>query len=153
MTLKHPQLIKRIIELIELKHSNPKSTAVTKKLLNKNTCGKDRDLDSFHNRLEICYLSFLSGFTRPEMSIAAHQEAKFSLKDKECNDISLQCAINHLLNSTDEGLLIKTHMNEGLEVLVDAAFARVFDTSNAKDPTLVHSRTRFIIKHTDCTIT
>ena len=60
MTLKQSQLIKRIIELMGLKDTNPKATLVVKPLLNKNTNGKDRDKNSFHYCLIIESLSYLA---------------------------------------------------------------------------------------------
>ena len=40
MTLKQPQLTKRIIEILGLRDSNPKATPVVKPLLSKNSNGK-----------------------------------------------------------------------------------------------------------------
>ena len=63
MTLKQPQLMKRIIEILGLKDSNPKATPVVKPLLNKNSNSKDRNEDSFHYRSAIGPLSYLAGCT------------------------------------------------------------------------------------------
>ena len=66
MTLKQPQLIKRIIETLGLTDANPKKTPVVKPLLNKNADGKERNEDSFHHRSVVGSLSYVAGCTRPD---------------------------------------------------------------------------------------
>ena len=53
MTLNQPQLIKRRIELLGAKDSNPKAILVVKPLLNKNADGKEINEDRFHHRSTI----------------------------------------------------------------------------------------------------
>ena len=72
MTLKQPQLNKRIIGLLKLTEANPKVTLVVKPLLNKNTDSKERNKDSFHYRSVVGLLSHVAGFTRPDVSIVVH---------------------------------------------------------------------------------
>ena len=45
MTLRQPQLIRQIIELLHLADANPKPTLVVKPLLSKNVDGKEREDD------------------------------------------------------------------------------------------------------------
>ena len=54
LILKHPQLVKRTIELLGLIEAISRSVPVVKPLLRKNTDGKDRDGDSFHYRPATC---------------------------------------------------------------------------------------------------
>ena len=69
MTLKQPQLIKRIIVLLRLTDANPKGTPVIKPLLNENVNGKERNKDSFHYRSVVGSLSYVAGCTRPDISM------------------------------------------------------------------------------------
>ena len=107
MTLKQPQLIKRVIDLIELKGTNPKATTVVKPLLNKNTNRKDRDENSFRYRTIIGSLSYLAGCIRANISIAIHQEAKFSKNPKASYDTAVKRIRKYLLDCTDKGLVYK----------------------------------------------
>ena len=99
MTLKQSQLIKRIIELIDLNDANPKATLVVKPLLNKNTNRKDRDKNSFHYCLIIGFIPYLAGCTRPDISIAAHQVAKFSNNLKASYNTAVKRISKYLLGS------------------------------------------------------
>ena len=90
MTLRQPQLIKKIIKILKLTDANPKSTPVVKPLLNKNSDGKGRNEDSFHYRSAIGALSYLAGCTRPDISMAVHQAAKFSTDPKACHDTDVK---------------------------------------------------------------
>lgn len=152
MTLKQPQLIKRIIELMKLRDANPKATPVVKPLLNKNTDGKDRDENSFHYRSAIGSLSYLAGCTRPDISMAVHQAAKFSNNPKACHDTAVKRIGKYLLGTEDKGLMYTPDKSKGLEIYVDADFAGGFDKSNAEDPASVYSRTGYIIKYANCPI-
>ena len=93
MTLKQPQLTKRVTQSLGLEDNNPKATPVIKPLLSKNTDGKDRSEDDFNCRSEIGSLMHLAGCTRPDTSIAVHQAAKFSNNPPEqecaCNPIEV----------------------------------------------------------------
>ena len=62
MTLKQPQLIRRIVELLHLTDANSKPTPVVKPLLSKNVEGKEREND-FHYHSAVGSLSHLSGCT------------------------------------------------------------------------------------------
>ena len=152
MTLKQPQLIKRIIELLRLTDANPKGTPVVKPLLNKNADGKERNEDSFHYRSVVGSLSYVAGCTRPDISMAVHQAAKFSNDPKVSYDTAVKRIGKYLLGSLDKGLIYEHDVSKGLEVFVDADFAGGFDKINAEDPASVYSRTGYIIKYTGCPI-
>lgn len=150
--MKQPQLIKKIIELLNLTEANPKGTPVVKPLLNKNTDGKERNEDSFHYRSIIGSLSYVAGCTRPDISMAVHQAAKFSNCPKASHGTAVKRIGKYLLGSMDKGLIYEPDVGKGLEVFVDADFAGGFDKVNAEDPSSVYSRTGYIIKYAGCPI-
>ena len=90
MTLKQPQLIERIIELLDMKDSNPKANPVAKPLLNRNTDVKEINDNSFHHRSAIGSLSWLEGCTRPGTSMAFRQATKFSNYLKAFHDADVK---------------------------------------------------------------
>jgi len=152
MTLRQPQLIKRIIELLGISDANLKATPVVKPLLNKNTNGKERKDDSFHYRSAIGSLSYLAGCTRSDISMAVHQVAKFSNDPKASHDIAVKRIGKYLLGTYDKGLIYKPDNSKGLEVFVDDDFAGGFDKAVAEDPASVYLRTGFVIKYAGCPI-
>ena len=125
MTLRQPQLTHRAIELLHLADANPKRVPVVKPLLSKNVDGKEREND-FHCRSVVGSSLCLSGCTRPDMSMAVHQDVKISSDPK------------------------RSHGN-----VVDriGKCAGSYDRANTEDPALVNSRTVFIVKHANCPIT
>ena len=127
MTLKQPQLIKRIIELLGLNDANPKATLVVKPLLNKNTDRKDIDKNSFYYRSIIGSLLCLAGCTRPDISMAMHQAAKFSNNPKASCDAAAKRIDKYSPGSEDKELACKSDIEKGLEVFIDADFAGRFD--------------------------
>ena len=90
MTLRQPQLIRRIIELLHLTDPNPKLTLLVKCLLRKNIDGKEREND-FHCRSDIGSLSHLSGCTRSAMSMEVHQADAFSSNLRRIHENSVKC--------------------------------------------------------------
>ena len=54
--------------MLGLNDTNLKGTPVVKPLLSKNTEGKDRSEDSFHYRSVVGSLSYLAGYTRPDIN-------------------------------------------------------------------------------------
>ena len=146
MTLKQPQLIKRIAQTLGLEESNTKATPVVKPFLNKNTDGKERSDDSFHCRSAIGSLSCLVGCTRPDMSMAVHQASKVSNRPKACHDTAVKRIGKHLLGTSEEDLIYEPDVSKGLEIFVDDDFAGAFDETVAEDPASVCSRTGCIIK-------
>ena len=87
--------------------TNPKSTPVATLLLIKNTNSKDRKDDSFHCRSAIGSLLYLTGCTRPDISMAVHQVAKFSNNPKASHDAAVKRISKYLLSLKIRGW----HMN------------------------------------------
>ena len=151
MTLKQPQLIRRIIELLHLTDANSKPTPVVKPLLSKNVEGKEREND-FHYRSAVGSLSYLSGCTRTDVSMAVHQAAKFSSNPRRSHDNAIKLIGKCLKGTADKGIICKPNSQKGLKVYVDAYFAGSYDSVNAEDPASVYSRTGFIILLNSATI-
>ena len=85
--LKQPFLIERICRTLGLidndwkVESNDKRTPVGKPVLNKDLDGKPRKL-KWKYRTAVGMLSYLQANTRPEISMATHQTARFCIDPK-----------------------------------------------------------------------
>ena len=152
MTLKQQQLMKRIKEILRIKDSNPKATLVVKLLLNKNSNGKDRNKDGFYYRLAIGSLPYLAGYTRPDISMAVHQVAKFLNNPKACHDIAIKRIGKYILGTLNKSLIYRLNIQKGLEVFTDANFAGCFYKLNAENLASAYSQTGYIIKYAGCLI-
>ena len=152
MTLKQPQLIKRIIELLKLTEANLKETQVVKLLLNKNNDSKEIKKDSFHYRSVVGLLSCVAGCTRLDTLIAVHQAIIFSNNLKVSYDTAVKRIGKYLLGFLDKGLMHEPVASKGLEVFVDAEFAGGFYKVNAEHIASAYSRTGQIIKCARCLI-
>ena len=87
------------------------------------------------------------------MSIVVHQVEKFSSNPRRSHDNDVKRIGKCLKDMLEKGIIHKPNSEKGLEVRVDADFAESYDSSNAQDPVSVHSRTGFIIKHANFSIT
>ena len=95
--ISQPHLIDRIVSFLEIDvneygmETNTKSTPVGKPLLHKDVSGKPRKA-TWNYRTAVGMLTYLQGNTRPEISMAVHQTARF------CNNpkLSHESAIKRL---------------------------------------------------------
>jgi len=97
-------------------------------------------------------LAYLANNTRPELSMAVHQCARF------CNEpmLSHERAIKHigkyLLKDPDRGLVFEPDDSKGIECYVDADFAGGWSQADSDNAENVMSRTGYVITYAGCPI-
>ena len=135
--LSQPYLIERIVSLLGLKdnefdvESNPKSTPVGKPVLNKDLEGKPRKLP-WKYRTAVGMLNYLQYNTRPEISMAVHQTARFCNDPKLCHEKAVMRLGRYLLHTIDRGIIFEPDTTKGLECYVNADFCRWMVTSRLR---------------------
>ena len=82
--------------------------------------------------------------------MSVHQAAKFSTNPKHSHDDAVKRIGRHLKGTNDKGLMLKTDLNKGLEIYVDADFAGACDNETSEDTSTVYPRTISVIKHANC---
>ena len=102
-------------QLLELKDANPMSVPFVKPFLGKSNTGKDRESDILLWRSAAVLLQPLSGCARPDVSMATHQESKFSTNSKVHHDTAVKIISKHLLRTNDEGLMHILNEDKGFE--------------------------------------
>ena len=102
--------------------TNSKSTPVGKPLLHKDLSGKPRK-ENWNYRTAVVMLTYLKGNSRPEMSMAVYQTARFINNPMLLHEISLKCLGRYLLHTKLDGIICKLNKQKGLEWYVDAHFA------------------------------
>lgn len=149
MHLCQPHLISRILEAANLDPENAsgrnaKDTPATKPLLIKDTNGEDRELP-WNYRSAIGMLNYLSGSTRPDIAMAAHQTAWFCIDPNCSHEKAVMRIARYLKCMAKFGIFYKINLSRGLEVFVYADFAGSWTKETAVGPNSASSRSGFVI--------
>ena len=155
--LAQPHLVDRIVTYLGLDKNeygisaNGRPTPVGKPVLGKDLEGKPRKL-KWKYRTAVGMLTYLQGNTRPELSMAIHQTARFCNDPKLCHEKAIMRIGRYLLHTRDKGIIFQPDKSKGLEVYVDADFAGGWSNADSNDAENVMSRTGFIIMYANCPI-
>ena len=97
-------------------------------------------------------LGYLQGLTRPDISMAVHQCARFSTDPKLSHERAVKRICKYLLGTQKRGIIYKSDSSKGIEVFVDADFAGAWNKADSNNPENVLSRTGFVIFYAGCPI-
>lgn len=92
-------------------------------------------------------LTYLQGISRPDISMAVHQCARFSSNPKLSHERAVTRIGRYLLDTMNNGLICRIDKKRGLECFVDANFASGWNASNPLNSENVLSRTGFVITY------
>jgi hypothetical protein len=152
--LSQPQLIDSILRDLILDGTNVKSRstpALKTRILHKDEGGKLFD-NSFHYRSIIGKLNYLEKSTRPDISHAVHQCARFSSCPMDSHAMAIRYIARYLAGTRNKGIRIKPS-KKGFECYVDASHAGDWKQLSAiDDPITARSRTGYIINFADSPI-
>ena len=139
-----PMLILRIIEAVSFDKVgvNSKPTPSTYILL-KDENGEERK-DVWSYRSVVGMLNYLANTTRPDISMAVHQCARFSNEPKLSHEKAVKRIIKYLIGTKNLGLKIKVNMSLGFKAYADSDFANGWNKLNPDDIQNLFSRTGFI---------
>jgi hypothetical protein len=147
LSLRQPQLIDSILEDLQLegKQVAARTTPSLKtRILHKDTQGEPFD-EAFHYRSVIGKLNYLEKSTRPDLSFAVHQCARFSGDPRKSHATAVKYIGRYLNATRDKGIHLKPN-TKGFECYVDASHAGDWKQSAAiEDPSTARSRTGYII--------
>jgi hypothetical protein len=152
--LRQPFLIQRILQTmgIEPSETNARFNPVIGPLLSRDIDGPDRKFD-WHYRSVIGMLGYLQNSTRPDISMAVHQCARFNSDPKLSHEKAVKRIARYLLGTADKGIHYSPDPARGLECYVDADFAGGWSSGDHQNPECVLSRTGFVIMYAGCPIT
>ena len=128
-----PHLIDNILNDLGLEHAKDgkETPAASSLILTRNDDGVDHD-KSFHYRSVIGKLNYLEKATRPDISFATHQCARFAAAPKKNHTRAVRWLGRYLLHSRKKGMWFRADITRGLEVFVDALFAGNWDKKDAQ---------------------
>ena len=151
--LTQPYLIERVLEAanIDLRMTNSRSTPAVLPLLSRDEEGPERKHDWKYRTLT-GMLGYLQHTSRPDISMATHQCARFNANPKLCHERAVKRICKYLLGTMDKGIIFRPDHSKGLECHVDADFAGGWADGDSSNPESVLSRTGFIISYAGCPI-
>jgi hypothetical protein len=149
--MSQPFLIRWILEFLSLdKHKTKRhNTLVGKPLLN---C----DLDGVPCKHPWLYcvafgmLSYPGKSVQPEIQMAVHQTARFSVNPMRSHELAIMHIGHYLCNNCERGVTYKIDRSKGVEVYVDAGFAGGWSSADADNADNVLSRNGFVICYANC---
>ena len=124
LSITQPFLIKRILEAanIDLRMTNSRPTPVVGPILSRDEDGPDRKHE-WNYRTLTGMLGYLQGTSMPDISMATHQCAGFSLCPKLFHERAVKRICKYLLDTNDKGIIFQLDPTKGLECHVNAEFS------------------------------
>jgi len=152
--LSQPYLIERTLRVLGIEgdsKTNSKLTPASKPLLHKDLEGLPRN-NSWNYRQAIGMLTYLQGSTRPDISMAVHQAARFCIDPKLSHERAVKRIGRYLIGNKNKGIVFKPDTSKGVECYVDADFAGGWSKADADNSDNVLSRTGFVVFYAGCPI-
>lgn len=152
ITLRQEGLTKRIISALGLdsKLSTSVATPAEKAALG-------RDLDGPVASGSINYPSVIGmllylGHSRPDISFATHQCARYTHSPKQSHENALIRIGRYLKGTLDKGLILTPSDSLKIDCYPDADFAGLWNRDEKHDPHCVRSRTGYVINLSNCPV-
>ena len=118
--------------------------------------GSDKDgespQESFNYASVIGMLQYLQGHTRPDITFAVSQCARYIHNTRRSHEIALLRIGQYLRGTATEGLTMTPNSSLGLDCFVDADFAGLWGSDDPQDPITAKSRTGYVLCLSQCPI-
>ena len=139
-------LIRKIIKATGMESCNPNKLPAQKACLGKDLNGEPMNHNEFNYRSVVGMLLYLSGNTRPDITFAVSQVARFTHNPKKTHATAVKMIVRYLSGTADKGIIVPRFEGDlTLRVYVDADFAGLYNIDPPEDPDSAKSRTGFII--------
>jgi hypothetical protein len=152
--LTQDRLIEQILKEMRLHSDNVKAKmtpAMVSKVLKRMSNSESFD-SHFNYRSIIGKLNFLEKSTRPDISQAVHQAARFAADPKQEHGKAVEWLCRYLVGTRDKGLIYHPK-DKSFDVYCDSDFAGNWDPEEAPDDAdTARSRSAFVIMYAGCPI-
>ena len=149
--MNQPGLIQKIVDATEMNGCNPNRTPATKEALGMDPEGK-RMTEKWNYRSIVGMLLYLSTNTRPDISFAVSQVARFSHDPRQSHASAVKTIVRYLAGTKEKGTIFHRPKKLHLDCFVDADFAGLHGRDPPEEPTSVKSRTGYILSFSGCYI-
>ena len=95
-------------------------------------------------------LLYLASNSRPDISFAVHQCARFTHNPKVSHEKAIIRICRYLKGTQEEGLIYEPSSEMTVDCYVDADFAGLYGVEDSQDPISVKSRTGYVILIANC---
>jgi hypothetical protein len=95
-------------------------------------------------------LLYLASNSRPDISFAVHQCARFTHNPRQSHEQALLRICRYLKGTKTQGLILKPTDTLSVDCYADADFAGLYGTEDVHDPVSVKSRTGYVITLAGC---
>ena len=151
ITMTQKGLIQKIINATGLQDCNPNYTPTHQACLGIDPDGEPID-ESWSYRSIVGMLLYLSTNTRPDITFAVSQVARFNHSPKKSHASAVKTIIRHLHRTSDKGTIVTPTGDLSLDCYVDADFAGLHGHDPDYAPSSAKSRTGYIIILSGCSI-
>jgi hypothetical protein len=152
ITFKQEGLTKRIISALGLdsKTSTPVETPAEKAALGRHI--EKQAASGFINYASVVGMLLYLGHSRPDISFATHQCARYTHSPKQAHEDALVRIGRYLKGTLDKGLILKPSKDFKIDCYPDADFAGLWTRDDKQDPHCVRSRTGYVINLANCPV-
>jgi len=147
-------LIQRILDALQIHHLPPKRTPAKLGVLSSDPEGEPPN-STFSYASVIGMLGYLQANSRPDITFAVSQCARFTHSPKRSHEQALERIGQYLKRTANEGLILRpTPLTDtfNTDIYVDSAFAGAWGFEPPSNPDCVKSRTGFIIEIMGCPV-
>jgi len=107
---------------------------------------------TWNYRMLIGMLTYLSASSRPDISYAVHQCARFSVNPQRCHELAVKRIVRYLKGTNTQGFHLRPATERRLDCYVDADFTGNWTPATSHDPNSVKSRTGYVILFASCPV-
>ena len=149
--MKQPHLIDQILKDLKMPNNikGKPTPAPSSKILTHHEESEPFDR-SFHYRSVIGKLNYLEKCTRPDISYAAHQCARFTENPRKMHAQSVRWLARYLKSTRDKGIIMTPDHNKDLEMHVDADFSGNWRKEESHIRDSARSRHGYVISYHGC---
>ena len=149
ITLTQQGLIQKIMEATNLVDCKPNSMPAALKGLGSDPNGKPiREAWSYASIVGM--LLYLSTNTRPDITFAVSQVARYNHSPKQSHATAVKMIIRYLAATKDQGIIMTPNGRLNIDSYVDADFAGLYGAEVDTDSSSVKSRTGYVIMLGNC---
>ena len=141
----------KIIETLQIDKLPRKFTPAERTPLVKDEEGEPPEL-RYNYTSVVGMLQYLQGHSRPDITFAVSQVARYTHNPKRLHEIALDRIGQYLKGTVNKGLILNPKESFEVDCFVDADFAGLWPHEDKLDPTCVRSRTGYVICLADCPI-
>jgi len=145
LTMTQTGLIERILAAIDMEDCNHKYTPADKDPLCTDVSGAPC-CEDWEYRSIVGMMLYLAVSTRPDISYAVHQYARFSHSPKQSHEIGVNHIARYLKGTQTKGTIMTPDSeNMRIDIYADADFAGLYTTEDKMDPVSVKSRSGVLL--------